>query len=299
MDSSSYSPVTLSPRALTAHAAAFVRSLADRRPETRGTYDRALREFLRWFARERRVRFLVRDIERYKAYLANRRRLSGVSVSTYLTAVRRFCDYLVRHGVLRANPAREVGGNSRPREHSRGALSTDDVVRLLASVPRADERGLRDYAIIQLMLGCALSEIEVIRADRRDLRDEGARLLMAVQGKGRVRKDEVVELPGEAREAVEAYLAHRGRLEPRDPLFASAGNRTRGMRMTTRGVRDRINDYLDRSGVRAGKAKRVTPYSLRHTAAALMAARGATPDDIRRRLRLGTVATALLYFDNQ
>ncbi len=65
--------------------------------------------------------------------------------------------------------------------------------------------------------------------------------------------------------------------------------------MTTRGVRDRVNASLTAAGVKQGKLRRVTPYSLRHTAALLMARNGATADEIRRRMRLGSNATAQLY----
>ena len=69
--------------------------------------------------------------------------------------------------------------------------------------------------------------------------------------------------------------------------------------MTTRGIRDRVNQVLDRSGVRRGKTKKVSPYSLRHTAAVLLAASGASPDEVRLKLRLGTVATAMLYYEEK
>ena len=287
--------VRLSARALLRHFNGFVGSLRTSTPETRGTYARALREFVRWFPRDGSFRFRVEDVRRYKRYLEVRKRLSAVSVSTYLTAFRRFCDYLVRNGVLKENPGRYVGGNSRPAAHSREYLSPEDVNALLSAVPRTDLRGMRDYAMILLMLRCALSEIELIRADIRDVYTEEGRRWMLVQGKGRKTKDERVGLPPEVVSAIEHYLSARGSARPTEPLFASAGNRTRGQRMTTRGIRDRINTSLTSAGVKQGKARRVTPYSLRHTAALMMARNGATADEIRQRMRLGSIATAQVY----
>ena len=289
----------LSRRGLDARLDGFVRSLRNKRPETRGTYQRALREFARWVPRDRRFRFRVTDVERYKHYLARQRKLSEVSVSTYLTALRRFCEYLVHAGVLSSNPARLVDGNKRPQTHSRAVLAPGDVERLLASVMRADERGKRDYAIIRLMLDCGLSEIEIIRANVGDLlRTDGAPSVV-VQGKGRTRKDATVGVPSLADEALGEYLGLRPAAQPGEPLFVSAGNRTRGRRMTTRGVRDRVNMYLEQSGIKQGRMREVTPYSLRHTAGLLMADRGATAEEIRDRMRLGSLATARLYLDQQ
>lgn len=275
----------------------FLKSLRHVRPETRGTYGRALREFVRWYSRRRHGRITTADVERYKRHLTSGKRLSAVSVSTYLTALRRFCDYLVRRNVLRENPAIPVGGNSRPRVHSRDSLTHAEVETLLAVVERSDERGLRDFAFLKLMLGCALSEIEIIRADVGD-RVEGADgTVLRVQGKGRLRKDQVVMLAPDVVAAIDAYCALRPGLRAEDPLFASAGNRTRGERMTTRGVRDRVSHYIVRAGLKGDGGRRITPYSLRHTAALLMAGEGASAGEIRDRMRLGSIATAMLYIN--
>jgi integrase/recombinase XerC len=289
--------VRLSSRALTRYFNGFVGSLRHDTPETRGTYTRALHEFLRWFPRDGHFRFRVKDVRRYKQYLGGRRKLSDVSVSTYLTALRRFCRYLVEHKVLQDNPARYVGGNRRPAAHSRDFLAENEVQVLLSGAQSADERGIRDHAMMLLMLQCGLSEIELVRADIRDLTDDQSGRWMVVQGKGRKQKDERVLLPVEARAALDQYLLTRGRIDPAMPLFASAGNRTRGQRMTTRGIRDRINAYLAAAGLKNHHTRRITPFSLRHTAAVLMARRGATADELRERLRLGSLMTARLYLE--
>lgn len=287
--------VRLSRKELDRQYQAFLASLRNKRPETRGTYQRALREFLRWFATDGKVRFVQQDIERYKRHLAYRKKLSPVSVSTYLTAVRRLCEFLHVSGILRENPARRVGGNERPRSHTRDALTAEEARILLSSVDQSDERGRRDFAMISLMLGCGLSEIEIVRADVRDLKIANGQTSLAVQGKGETGKNSAVTLPEEVHAAVNFYLEVRQQLQQNEPLFASAGNRTRGARMTTRGVRDRINSCLERAGIRGAGHRRITPYSLRHTAALLLVRSGASAEEIQRRMRLGSLATATMY----
>src|SRR5690606_10135280 len=127
--------------------------LRDRSPETVGTYRRSLNEFERWFALQRgRFRFAVADVEAYKRYLMETRELSQVSVSTYLTALRRFSQYLVDIGLLDENPAASVKGNRRPGTHSRGVLTESEVESLLSSLDEETQIGKRDQAIIYLML---------------------------------------------------------------------------------------------------------------------------------------------------
>ena len=290
-------PVRLTQRALRKQFDGFVRSLRSRAPETRGTYERALREFLRWHKADRRCRFITDDILRYKEHLLGEKQLSQVSVSTYLTSVRKFCEFLLQRGVLKENPAKTVGGSGRPTTHSRQTLTADEVRAVLDAVHPGDELGLRDLAFIKLMVLCGLSEIEIVRANAEDLSLEAVNSTLRVQGKGRSSKDAVVQIPPNVRTVLEQYLSVRGSTSPRDPLFASAGNRTRGERMTTRGVRERVNHYLEVAGVKKGRLRQITPYSLRHTAAVLMAEAGATADEIRDRMRLGSVMTALLYMN--
>ncbi len=79
----------------------------------------------------------------------------------------------------------DVGGNRRPSSHSREVLTYRDVHALLSAIDRSSEIGLRDYTIITLMLGCGLSEIEVVRADVGDIKEVDGESSIAVQGKGK------------------------------------------------------------------------------------------------------------------
>ncbi|HTO94991.1 MAG TPA: tyrosine-type recombinase/integrase [Bacteroidota bacterium] len=282
---------------LAPHRDGFLKSLGSKRPETRGTYGRALREFLRWHERKGIHGLTTGDVLRYKTYLATEKGLKPVSVSTYLTAVRRFCAYLVGRGLLPHNPALSVKGNRRPRAHSRAPLTAAEAEALLAGADRDGEQGARDFAFITLMLKCGLSEIEIIRADARDLLRLSGGAFLCVQGKGRVRKDQQVELTPDALAAIDEYLGHRKKVRETDPLFAGTGNRTRGTRMTTRGVRDRVSELIERAGLHSRARRRITPYSLRHTAAFLLAMEGASAEEIRSRMRFGSLSTAMLYIE--
>ena len=229
-------------------------------------------------------------------FLRRSRRLSPVSVATYLTAVRRLCEHMVVRGTLRTNPARGVTSYQRPRVHTHAPLSSKEVGKLLAAVHGGDELSLRDAVLIRLMLHCALTESEAIRANISDVDWRNGTL--AVQGKGRKGKDAAVLLPRTVRLALTRYLSGRAHAAPDAPLVVTAGNSSRGRRMTTRAVRDRVNMYLQECGIRRGSGdSAVAAYSLRLTAALLLRDRGATPEEIRKQLRLGTLTTARLYLN--
>lgn len=295
MKTSQFPSVRIPYQRLLGYHEGFLRELRKNKPETRGTYERSLREFFRWYPSDKKFQFRVDDVERYKKHLTQKRKLSPVSVSTYLTALRRLCDYLVDINALKANPAKEVKGNKRPQEHSRETITVHDVRAIYQAIDRVDERGFRDFAIIKAMVVCGLSEIELIRADIGDLKTVSSSMVFYVQGKGKTTKDSAVIFSNDVKEAFQGYLAFRKEADADEPLIMSAGNRTRGKRMTTRGIRERVNLYLEKAGVKNGKSRRITAFSLRHTAATMMADNGATVEELQSRFRIGTPNTAMLY----
>ena len=271
--------------------------LKDKSPETAGTYRRSLNEFERWFVQQKgSFRFTQDGVERYKSYLMKTRGLHQVSVSTYLTALRRLCQYLVDIGMLSENPARGVKGNRRPSSHSRAVLTQAEVETLLQSLDASTLIGMRDEAMIYLMLFGGLSEIELIRANVQDLEQTLMGWYLRVQGKGRTVKDQQVALDPPVMKKLQQYMDARKRVHPDVPLFVSHGHRSDGQRLNTRSVRSRINMHIKEAGI---KRPGVTPHSLTHTAALLWLNSGMTVDEVRERMRHGTVETTMIYFKKQ
>ena len=271
--------------------------LIEKQPETTGTYKRSLNEFQRWFVTYPKFRFKEEDIEAYKSYLMHDKKLHQVSVSTYLTAIRRFCDYLVAIGQLTENPAKKVKGNRRPADHSRPILNETDVETLFKHVKGEGLLEKRDRALLHAMLYAGLGEIELIRANLEDLQqDPSGAWQIWVQGKGRTGKDQSVPLADNVMEKVRIYLDARGFPKPEAPLFVSHGHRSDGERLNTRSVRGRINFWLEKANL---KAKGITPHSLTHTAALLWLNEGVPIEEVKLRMRHGTLDTTMIYFRQQ
>jgi integrase/recombinase XerC len=271
--------------------------LHEKSNETVGTYRRSLREFERWFAQpERTFSFQSEEIEQYKTYLMEEKGLHQVSISTYLTALRRLCQYFVELGLLPQNPAKQVKGNRRPVTHSRRILTEADVEQVISTLPAVTGIDKRDRAIIYTMLFAGLSEIEIIRADVRDLEQTLMGWYLRIQGKGHKVKDQQVPIDPPVMDAMRLYLDTRGRIRPEDPLFVSHGHRSEGKRLNTRSIRSRINAHLEHAGV---KRDGITPHSLTHTAALLWLNDGMQVEDVRQRMRHGTLETTMIYFRKQ
>ncbi|MGH7850487.1 MAG: tyrosine-type recombinase/integrase [Thermodesulfobacteriota bacterium] len=270
----------------------FIDSL-NRRETTKETYRKALREYSKWLGPTAPETLTSNDIQRYKDYILSKH-LTSASMSSYLTAVRRFYDYLVSIGRAGENPARKVRGAPRPRRHLTDPISRRDVGRLLDAIDSTTPLGRRDEAILSLMVRAGLSEIEIVRLNLGDLKSRGGSKVIYVQGKSKDRKDEYVTLTPSLEESLGRYIEERGASGPEEPLFWGVGNRAVKDRISTRGLRARINHYFEASGI---KKKGVKPASLRHTAAMLAIEEGATVSEIQRLLRLRTTESALQYFE--
>lgn len=290
--------IELSPQRLSLLIQEFLRDyLSGKSVETVGTYRRSLNEFERWFVRGKGAcTFRSEDIEAYKKYLMEDKRLHEVSVSTYLTAVRRLCQFLVDTGLLANNPARSVKGNRRPSTHSRAILSRKNVDQLIGSLRAVSDIEKRDRAIIFTMLFAGLSEIEIVRADVQDLEHTLMGWFLRIQGKGHTIKDQQVPIDPPVMDALRLYLDTRGRIRPEDPLFVSHGHRSAGKRLNTRSVRSRINHHLLEAGI---KEAGLSPHSLTHTAALLWLNDGMSVDEVKQRMRHGTLETTMIYFRKQ
>lgn len=270
----------------------FIGSL-NRRETTKETYRKALREFSKWLGGTSPSVLTSGDIQRYKDYIISRR-LSATSMSAYLTAVRRFYDYLVSTGAVTENPAKRVKGAPRPRRHLTDPITRKDVARLMDAVDTSSPLGKRDEAILGLMVRAGLSEIEIVRLNLGDLKYRGGQRVIYVQGKSKDRKDEYVTVTPPMEETLVKYLEDRGESGPEEPLFRGVGNRAVNERISTRGLRARIDHYFESAGI---KKKGITPASLRLTAAMLAIEEGATVSEVQRMLRLRTSESALQYFE--
>ena len=207
------------------------------------TYHRGLLRFLRWLAEQGITEPTAQDIAHYRDDLKSRYAAKTVNLS--LSAVRSFYKFLVKNGAITHSPAADVEGIKMPKNgHKRGYLSNDEVLAVFDTCDQSPI-GIRDRAILMLMAYCALREIEIQRANVSDLRANG-RLLLWVQGKGHTEPDEYVVIPREQERVMRAWLAERAKVSTdSDALFISLSKRNRGERLSTRAIRNMVNERFE------------------------------------------------------
>jgi len=261
---------------------------------TRGsriTYKNAIKQFFAWFI-EQKIKEPTREtILKYKEELD----FKGLRPSTrasYLVAVRKFFEWA--EGLkLYPNIAKGIKGARRAvKHHQKDALTIAHIKKILTTIDKKTSQGLRDYALINLLIRTGLRLIEVVRADYQDLDTQGDDTLLWVRGKGRDGKDECVVLTPEVLKPLREYLKSRKVRAGNAPLFASLSDRNTGKRLTTHSLSRIIKSYLRAAGI---DSRRVTAHSLRHTFGVLSIKAGASLYEVQLAMRHTNPGTTEIY----
>ena len=165
-------------------------------------------------------------------------------------------------------------------------LTTVEVQALLASPDRATRPGRRDYVLllVAVQTGLRVSELTGLTCGDVTL---GAGANLRCRGKGR--KERCTPLTRPTARVVRDWLTERHG-EPTDPLFPNRA----GGRLSADAVADLLAKHLATAADRCPslKAKRVSPHTLRHTAAMTLLRAGVDTSTIALWLgHAGTKAT--------
>lgn len=256
-------------------------------PSSRGTYLRTIRQFFRWVEEQGLpLATLTRaEVLRYKESLLSCG-MSSLSVGAYLTSVRRFFAWAEGEKIY-PNIARDVKGPKRKQQFRKQALTAEKARELLST-----KEGLRDRAILNLLLRTGLRTIEVVRANVEDITSKGGTRVLLVHGKGRAEKDAFVILTDKAYQPIAEYLESRGRVKAGEPLFTSFSNNSKGARLTTRTVSRIAKEALRTVGL---DSREFTAHSLRHTTAVTIMREGGSIEEAQHVLRHSSPATTQIY----
>jgi len=264
---------------------------------SRATYGRQLKQLLSWLEQTGRVdrlsTLLREDILAYKDHLLQLG-LSSYTVSSYITATRKLFEWLEAEKVY-PNIARGVKGTKKAKGFRKDCLTPGQIREALEAIDQRTLEGLRDYALLNLLLRTGLRTVEISTATLGDLRQESGSAVLWIRGKGRASKDDFVLLVEETLRPLRAYLSARGRLKESEPLFASGSRRNTGAALTTRSISRIVKERLRAVGI---DDSRLTAHSLRHTAITLSIKGGASLQQAQAMARHTDPKTTLIYFHN-
>lgn len=214
--------------------------------------------------------------------------LSPHTRRSYLVLVQRFFRFLVRRGLVLADPMLDVA-MPQVSKLPRVVLSHSQARRLIEAPSVFTPVGKRDRAILEILYGTGLRLSECARLELRDV-DLGKGTLFVRQGKGK--KDRVIPFAGQAAAALDIYLR-----EGRPALARGARQQALFLSSTNgRPLPSGTIQYIVREHARAAGLKlKVTPHSLRHTYATHLIQGGASVRHVQKLLGHAALQSTTIY----
>ncbi|MFZ2125265.1 MAG: tyrosine-type recombinase/integrase [Candidatus Saccharimonadales bacterium] len=182
----------------------------------------------------------------FKRMLADRIDLSVSTKNKYLAVARIFLKELNRQGVLPADITQNIKAFRQSKKHKKDGVSDEEMAVIAQSLHNLSPtlEALRIKAIISLLALQGLRQIELVRLNVSDL--ELYRGVAFVQGKGRD-DTEPIHLHQQTIKALKDYIAANHLAD--GALFTSNSNNSLHRRITTRSIRQIVQDYLAAIGV--------------------------------------------------
>ena len=190
--------------------------------------------------------------------------------------------FLHNKGLIDKNVCDHIKAPHVDRAHKKDYLTANQCKFLLNSIDTSTEKGLRDKAILALMMTTGLRTIEVARANFEDLRVVGNFSVLYIQGKGKDDKSAYVKLSRHVEIFIRDYLKLRNYIQDADPLFVSTSKNNKGCRLTTRSISSIAKNAMRNIGI---DDRRHSAHSLRHTAATLALLNGEELANVQQTLR--------------
>src|SRR3954453_19108389 len=260
--------------------------------KTRVAYQAALEESFGWTA-DRGDILSKPLVETWRAALLARG-LSVSSVNQRLSAVRLLFRQAAERGALSAEEATRLGSvaNLKQAGHRLGKWLTEGEAGKLLSVPDAHTRlGIRDRAILALLVACGLRRDELVRLEVRhlQLRDERW-VLLDLQGKGR--RVRTVPVPLWVKRLLDRWLAERGIRD--GPLFRTLRKGGRLEDEVKPVSEDLVYSLVRKAGAAIGHPD-LTPHDLRRTCAKLCRKAGGDLEQLQLLLGPASIQTTERY----
>jgi integrase/recombinase XerC len=209
--------------------------------------------------------------------------LAPRSIQRRLSAVRSFCNYLVRERALPGNPAYEIRAPKAGRRLPH-TLDADQMAQLL-DVPLGDALVARDHALLELLYSSGLRLAEIVGVDLADLdlKDRTVRVL----GKGR--KSRIIPVGKKAVRALERWLRERSALvKPAETAVFIGRN---GRRLGPRAVQLRVAEWARRRGLGVP----VHPHLFRHSFASHLLESSGELRGVQELLGHADISTTQIY----
>jgi site-specific recombinase XerC len=259
-------------------------------PHTRRSYSQALEEFLIWFVDLPGREFNKATVQKYRCDLETKG-LAASSINVRLAAIRRLALEACDNSLLAPGLAAGISRAKGPKRNGvrlGNWLTAEQAVQLMTAPDPSRLKGIRDRAILALLLGSGLRRSELANLDVEQFQQRQDRwLIVDLIGKqGRIRS---VPIPPWAHAAVTHWQAAAGINEGALFRAVSRHGRVQASRISPQAVFHCVRLHADLIHIAA------TPHDLRRSFAKLAHLGRAPLEQIQLSLGHASLVTTEIY----
>jgi integrase len=260
-------------------------------PLTRRVYNMALDDFIGWYSEEPRPGFSKATVSAWRTSL-QARGLGSSSISLRMSAIRKLAAEAADNGLLdpelaagisRVKSVRSIGvrvGNWLSLRQAQALVSAPDITTL---------RGLRDRAILAVLVGCGLRRSEIAALTLAHIRQRDGRWCI-VDLVGKHRRVRTAPIPTWVKVSMDRWMSAAGVASGYLFRPVNRADRVAGARMGEKVVWQMLRRYAEAAGL-----PRIAPHDLRRTCAKLCRAAGGELEQIQLLLGHASVQTTERY----
>lgn len=260
-------------------------------PSGQRTYDHAIREFVAWYSSEPRLALNRTVVLRYRIHL-EQRQYAPATINLRLAAVRRVAYEAADAGLLSPELAagiRRVKGVRRIGVRLGNWLTAEQGRRLLHEDAPVTLRGLRNRAMLAMLIGCGLRRGELLALTLESLQQREEHWVIAdLAGKaGHVR---TVPVPTWVKQCLDAWTTASGIQHGR--VFRSIN---KAGRVWGEGMTPKIVWAVVTAAAAKARIDKLAPHDLRRTCARLCHVAGGELEQIQFLLGHVSIQTTERY----
>jgi len=260
-------------------------------PHSKTMYALAIDDFIAWYQAQGKPGLTRRAVNAYKSHLQSSTDYAPSTINQRLSAIRKLAREAHYNEFISAeqyNSIKEVKGIPARGVRTGNWLTLDQAQRLINAPDLTRLKGLRDRAILAVLIGGGLRRSEAAKLQVDDIQQrEGRWAIVDMTGKGnRVR---TVPIPNWAKVAIDEWTQAANITEGFIFRPINKGERITGESLTSQAVQNIVKEYAEICGYE------LAAHDLRRTFAKLARKANAPIDQIQLTLGHASVQTTERY----
>ena len=260
-------------------------------PHSKTMYAFAIDDFMAWYQEQGSPGLTKATVNAYKAHLLSTAKYAPATINQRLSAIRKLAREAADNELIsepHANGIGKVKGIPARGVRTGNWLTLDQAQKLINAPDLTRLKGLRDRAILAVMIGAGLRRSEIVKLQLEDLQQRDGRwVLPDLMGKGgRVR---TIPLPNWAKQAIDEWITAATLTNGHVFRPINKGDNLSGDYMSSQAVQNIVKEYADYLGYS------LSAHDLRRTFAQLARKANAPIDQIQLTLGHASVQTTERY----